>query len=337
MSRSHLIHANTHRVKEGARVIEDIARFILRDEFLFHQIRDLRHSLANKRFVDLKLEDIGGASFIEDNIRANLFTIVEANIIRIQEALRVLEEFSDESDEKHRLKTLRYRAYQIQSSLQKKLKCFLNNGKLKGLYLIIDTDIIKRPIEEIIRIINQTSVHVVQLRNKTLSKYQFIQQALQLKKGLDPEKLLIINDNIDVALDLGDGLHIGQEDYMLKRVRGLLPEQFILGISCHNLKEAKEAIQIGATYISVGCIFDSKSKLDTQATSIDTLAEIKSHASIPVCAIGGIHPENIDRLSGYSMDMIAMLSGVWDSSNPLEQITKFNRKLLSYSCPAECG
>ena len=87
----HLINANVHRVKEGARVLEDVARFILCDQDLFHQARALRHRLLATKPVLDAAEDLGGPSLAENNARANLLQLVQANALRMQEALRVLE------------------------------------------------------------------------------------------------------------------------------------------------------------------------------------------------------------------------------------------------------
>ena len=86
MSISSLINANTHRVKEGARVLEDIGRFVLRDETLFTKIRKLRHSLQTSPPIETTQSDLGGPSLKEDNLRRNLIHLVQANASRIQEA-----------------------------------------------------------------------------------------------------------------------------------------------------------------------------------------------------------------------------------------------------------
>lgn len=320
MSFSHLITANIHRVKEGARVLEDIARFTLRDDGLFKEIRNLRHSLKNQVQITIQEQDLGGPSFKENNLRYNLIDITQANITRIQESLRVLEEVSIDSEEKHQFKSLRFDAYKLQVKIQDTVSLYLNYDKLKGLYLVIDTDVINKPIEEITSVINQTSVNIVQFRNKTLSKRAFLEQAIQFKDLLDSKRLFIINDYIDIAIDIGDGVHVGQQDYPITRIKKILPDNFILGVTCHNLSEAKLAVQSGASYISVGCIFKSVSKLDTVPTSIAELIKIKAHSPIPICAIGGINTQNLEEITRHNIDMFAIISGIWTKSNPIKQI-----------------
>ena len=77
----------------------------------------------------------------------------------------------------------------------------------------------------------------------------------------------IVNDDIDLALALNaDGVHIGQEDEIVTRVRERIGNK-ILGVSVHNLEEATVAIQAGADYFGVGPIFPTQVKSGCQGNS----------------------------------------------------------------------
>lgn len=318
------MHVNIHRVKEGARVLEDVARFILKDESLFKNIKELRHNLISDHIVDVE-SDIGGAAYNENNIHNSLIKVIQANAARMQEALRVLEELSENENEKCKIKNLRFSSYRLQQEIYKKTLSYLKQDKLKGLYLIIDTDLIKLPLEEIVSVINQTAVNLVQLRNKSLSKRNFLQQAITFKKILHPDKLLIINDHLDIALDIADGVHLGQEDYPLERARKLSPEHFIIGATCHNIAEAKTAVDCRASYLSIGCIFPTQSKKDTTPTSLSELKKITQSTQIPICAIGGINSQNVDKVLECNVNMVAVLSAVWEHEDPATVINFLSR------------
>jgi len=168
MSLEHLINANIHRLKEGARVLEDIARFILKDDLLFKELRTLRHALLSSQPIKTPEMDLGGSSLKEKNARTDLLNVIQANALRMQEALRVLEESSPTTDQKQKIKSLRYDAYQLHQKIYQKMSYFLKKDKLKGLYLIIDPNIIGLPLKKIIDTINKTEINLVQLRNKKL-------------------------------------------------------------------------------------------------------------------------------------------------------------------------
>lgn len=326
MSISHLINANIHRVKEGARVLEDIARFILKDEVLFNRIRKLRHSLQTTPPALKSDTDLGGVTLKEDNMRSHLIQHVQANAIRMQEALRVLEEFSEDPLSKQKMKSLRYDAYDLQQEIYKKTLRFVKQDKLKGLYLIIDTDQIHLSLEQMINIINQSTVRLVQLRTKSLDKKSFLQQAILCKTLLDTEKLLIINDHVDIAIDVADGVHLGQEDYPINRVRRFSPDHFLLGTTCHTVDEATRAQQAGASYISVGCLFPTKTKKDTTPTPLTELEKIRQAIQLPICAIGGVNEKNLPTVLSYHVDMVAMISSIWQASDPLSVINAIQKK-----------
>lgn len=337
MSRTHLINANRHRAKEGARVLEDISRFLLRDENLFHELRNIRHRVQALAppFYNAN-EDLGGVYFLEDNVRNHLISIIQANALRIQEALRVLEEMAQTTADKQLMKELRYQAYDIHSKIYYAAKKYLNEHLLEGLYLIIDTDVIQQPLEDIIDIINQSPVNIVQYRNKSASKKTIFNNAYKIKQQLDSKKLLIINDHIDIALDLGDGIHVGQDDYPLGRIRNIIPSDFILGISCHSLKEANLAAQFGASYIAIGCLFETKSKNDITPVSIQVLKQVCDEVSIPVCAIGGININNLEQILPAKINMAALISFVWKTNHPLKTIIAMHEKILRPLIQLDC-
>src|SRR5262245_41273235 len=68
--------------------------------------------------------------------------------------------------------------------------------------------------------------------------------------------LLILNDRLDVAMAGGaHGVHLGQDDLPLFAARKIAPHDFVIGVSTHNLVQAKAAIAEGADYIGFGPCF----------------------------------------------------------------------------------
>ena len=199
---------------------------------------------------------------------------------------------------------------------------------LTGLYLIIDTDVISYPLKTILEIINQSPINIVQYRNKSASKKNVFENAYQIKQQLDPNKLLIINDHIDIALGLGDGVHLGQDDYPLERIHNIIPDDFILGISCHSLEEACVATQFDVSYIGIGALFETQSKNDATPVSIPELQKVCDKVSVPVCAIGGINFHNLDQVLTANIKMAASISYVWTTDDPLKTIYDMHEKIL---------
>jgi thiamine-phosphate diphosphorylase/hydroxyethylthiazole kinase len=81
---------------------------------------------------------------------------------------------------------------------------------------------------------------------------------------------LIINDRVDIALAVGAaGVHVGQDDMPVEVVRKLLPADAIVGVSCHTIAHAQEAVKSGIVdYVGIGTIFDTATKASTDAKLI---------------------------------------------------------------------
>ena len=153
---------------------------------------------------------------------------------------------------------------------------------------------------------------VVQLREKNASSNDFFQTALRVRKITASLGIpLIINDRADIALAVdADGLHIGQDDLPYEAARRILGQDKIIGISTHNLTEAKNAALMGADYIGVGAMFATGTKTDVSPTGIDELRRICEAVKIPIVAIGGINKKNVSLLNNTGIDGIAVASAI---------------------------
>ena len=95
-----LFDANANRCREGLRVIEDTARFVIGSEPLYKKTRGLRHA-ADKLTRACYGELIGQRDSVKDSgrripegKREDLKAVVHSNFKRVEESLRVLEEYS---------------------------------------------------------------------------------------------------------------------------------------------------------------------------------------------------------------------------------------------------
>jgi len=135
-----IIDANLNRVKEGLRVCEEITRFIL-DHHKFtalfklyrHEIDDIvkntypKQKLLKERKSDT---DVGREDSHLELKRTGCKDIFWANIQRVKESLRVLEEFSKLENKKAalRFKQLRYKVYEIEKKSFKEISALPDPG-----------------------------------------------------------------------------------------------------------------------------------------------------------------------------------------------------------------
>jgi len=136
-----LIDANLNRLKEGLRVLEDILRFILEDEKITRQIKNLRHEITScikkSSFINLTSvlderdtkNDVGKKSTSSELKRKSISEIALANAQRVKESVRVLEEFFKLYDlaAASSFKKIRYKIYNIEKQVVEKISKMCNN------------------------------------------------------------------------------------------------------------------------------------------------------------------------------------------------------------------
>src|SRR5262249_44310239 len=124
-----ILDACANRAREALRVIEDYCRFSLDDALLSGELKRLRHELAENLAglpADLLLEaretqrDVGTSLTAPgEHQRHSLLAVVQANLKRLQEALRSLEEFGKlrGGDLGPVVERLRYRSYTLERAI----------------------------------------------------------------------------------------------------------------------------------------------------------------------------------------------------------------------------
>jgi len=169
----------------------------------------------------------------------------------------------------------------------------------------------------------------LQLREKHLSKEEFIKEAREMKELSKEYKVpFVINDNIEVALAVdADGVHIGQDDMSVEEARKLLGEDKIIGVSAHNVEEAIKAQKGGADYLGVGAVCATSTKKDANVVSKEEIKKICHTVEIPVVAIGGVKKKKIKKLEGTDVDGVAVVSAIF-AAKDIKKDTKQLRSLV---------
>lgn len=155
---------------------------------------------------------------------------------------------------------------------------------------------------------------LVQLREKRMTALQFYEEA---KAALDVARTrgveLIINDRVDIALALGLGVHLGQDDLPPEAARRLLGDEAIIGYSTHTVDQAIEAARLPIDYLAIGPIFATATKENpSPVVGLDGLRAVrKVIGNLPLVAIGGITPATVPEVIAAGADSIAMISALW--------------------------
>jgi len=198
---------------------------------------------------------------------------------------------------------------------------------LEGLYVIADAACIGN--KEIITKTEEVltaGVKIIQYRDKVNSQENRYNIAEQLRRlTSDHTCLLLINDDAQLAQSIeADGVHLGQDDTSIKQARELLGGDKIIGASCYALFEnAQAAISASADYIAFGSFFPSATKPNAPRAEITLLTKAKQQFKIPICAIGGITPQNATNVLDAGADMIAVISAVFNASSPKQAVQEY--------------
>lgn len=135
-----VIDANINRAKEGLRVCEEICRFLLNERKTTSEFKKIRHRIDTivrrlpvslPEFIKARdsRKDIGRDIYINELKRKNLSEVFFANIQRVKESLRVLEEFSKliAQSPARDFKKLRYVIYEIEKRIVKRISALRNH------------------------------------------------------------------------------------------------------------------------------------------------------------------------------------------------------------------
>ena len=160
-------------------------------------------------------------------------------------------------------------------------------------------------------------VTCVQLREKELDDEAFLKEAVEIHALCQRYGVpFFVNDNVDIAIRChAEGVHVGQEDMNAAQVRQRVGDGMMIGVSAHNVEEARRAVAQGADCLGVGAVFATHTKTDVSQMSRQTLLDICNAVDVPVVAIGGIHKDNILELKGSGVDGVALVSAIFGAED----------------------
>ena len=126
-----------------------------------------------------------------------------------------------------------------------------------------------------------------------------------------------------MAVD-ADGVHLGTRSMPPEGARKVVGKGMLIGVSTHDLEEAKAAVDGGADFVTFGPIFETSSKVKYGLpVGLDAIKELIREINIPVFAIGGIHGGNIQQIIMSGAAGVAMISAIFSSPDIRTAASKF--------------
>lgn len=316
-----ILDANLDRAREGIRIIEEWCRFGLDNSEMAHECKELRQELAQWHGNELRMSrdtpaDVGTElSHSQEENRESLEQVIQVNFCRVEEALRVLEEYGKvyHGGMGVAVKQMRYRVYTLESNLL----AYRRHQKLQAASLYLVTSPSPRLLS-VVEAALQGGLKVVQYRDKDADDVVRLENARQLCQLCRRyNALFLVNDRVDIAIAVNaDGVHLGQQDLPISVAKQLLGPQRIVGRSTTNPEEMKRAIAEGADYIGVGPVYSTPTKPDKSAAGLEYVRHAVVNASVPWFAIGGINMNNFDDVLMAGAKRVAVVRALMQAEQP---------------------
>ena len=195
----------------------------------------------------------------------------------------------------------------MHSLLARPILCLVTNSYIVNNNQIVDC---------VIKAING-GVNMIQLREKHLDFKEQLNLAQKLRAITLNKALLIINNNIDIAMSVKeDGIQTGKNGEKIKYIRSQIDSQMLIGYSSHSLDESIQATKEGANYLIAGPVFKTASHPELRGKNTQFLCKIKNEINIPLLAIGGINLTNTKLLQKTKINGIAVMRSILERKNP---------------------
>lgn len=324
-----ILDANLDRAREGLRIVEEWCRFGLNDADKTAQIKHLRQSIGQWHTAEIKAArdtpgDLGTAiTHLQETQRSNLANVLQVNLARTQEALRVLEEYGKLHSQQMAVdcKQMRYQLYTLDSQLMGSLQSISARSPRLNQLMQARTYLVTSPVPSMLAVVEAAlkgGIAIVQYREKLADDDERLQMAQKMKALCHQYgALFIVNDRVDIAAAAdADGVHLGQQDLPMPAARKILGADKIVGRSTTNPQELKRALDEGADYIGVGPVHTTPTKPGKAAAGNDYVRYAAEHATMPWFTIGGLNAENLTPTLAAGATRVAVVRALMEAEDP---------------------
>lgn len=145
-----------------------------------------------------------------------------------------------------------------------------------------------------------------------------VTQVLSICRTYDAR--LLLNSTPATAVHFNaHGVHLNSAR-LLQLSHRPLDKNFLVSASCHNCSELMHACRIGVDFIVLSPVQDTTSHPDAKPLGWERFSQLVESSSLPVYALGGMQPQHMQQAWNCGARGLAMLSGVWYTSNPAEAV-----------------
>lgn len=173
----------------------------------------------------------------------------------------------------------------------------------------------------------EAGVSLIQLRVKGIDDgayEQLAREAAKLCKQFNAD--LIINADPVLVDQVGaSGVHLNSDRMMALNERPLPDNKWVAG-SCHNETELLHACKIGLDFVVLSPVLATPSHPGEPFLGWEKFRELTEKSTIPVFALGGMHPENVSTAFENGAQGVSVLSPVWNADDISQQVKRYLQK-----------
>jgi 8-oxo-dGTP diphosphatase len=121
----------------------------------------------------------------------------------------------------------------------------------------------------------------------------------------------VLNSSLErFAMCQADGLHLDSRQLYAYDTRPV-DKSVLLSASCHNETDIRHAESLGADFIVLSPVQATASHPDAEPLGWESFHELSDMAAMPVYALGGMRPEDLDTSFAYGAQGIAAIRALW--------------------------
>ena len=162
----------------------------------------------------------------------------------------------------------------------------------------------------------QGGVTMMQLRAPALERESYLQLAREVSgccKEFGVE--LLLNGGVSLLDECeADGIHLNSRRMMALRQR-CVAEEKLLAASCHNFEELQQAQRIDVDFALLSPVKATASHPGAEAMGWDGFHYQSERCSIPLYALGGMSPHDLDDAWDNGAQGIAAIRSLWEGGN----------------------
>ena len=189
------------------------------------------------------------------------------------------------------------------------------------LYLVAGARIGDVQLADLVPELAAAGVDLVQLREKEMEAAALLRAGEEIAAACGEAGIpFVMNDRPDIALALGCGVHLGQDDVPVDIARRIVPPGSIVGRSTHSREQIEEELarREHVHYIAVGPVYETPTKPGRPAAGVGLL-DFAAHvvpAELPWFAIGGLNLETLPGAMEAGARRAVVVRAITEASDP---------------------